>query len=106
MENQPTILDKVVKIIIIAGALLIVISITYYFIARPIINEKKLNVCLQVGDNKITKAREIGTEYDNGKSVADRIIDKTKTITRDQAVKELIRRAEEDKSECFKKYPQ
>lgn len=32
MENQPTTLDKVVKVSIIAGALIMALSVAYYFI--------------------------------------------------------------------------
>lgn len=106
MENQPTLLDKVAKISIIAGALIIALSIAYYFVARPVINEKKLNNCLQEGADKITRARESSTKNNNDKSIADRIIDKSNNPTKYQAIAELILSGEEYKKECFKKYPQ
>jgi hypothetical protein len=74
---------KTKSISIIVGALVVTLLVAYYFIARPVLNERKFNACLQKNNDEITKA-----------------------ITRDQAAEELKRRVEEVRVECSKKYPQ
>lgn len=99
-------LDKVLKISVLFGILLAVISISYYFIVRPMINENKLNDCLREGNNKIKMARESGTGNNSDNNVTDRIIDKYNNPVKYQAMKELILRGEEYKKECFRRFPQ
>jgi hypothetical protein len=45
MENQPTKLDKAVKISVIAGALIVALSIAYYFAFRPLKKQSDIKEC-------------------------------------------------------------
>lgn len=74
---------KTKTISIIAGASIVTLLVAYYFIARPVLNERKFNACLQKNNDETTRAK-----------------------TQDQAAKELKRRVEEVRVECSKKYPQ
>jgi hypothetical protein len=97
-------MDKTLRNTIIAGIFLIGVSVAYYFVFRPISNERKLNVCLQEANTYLDKIKE--NSEDPGKSVADIIIDKTNNPTKSAALAELKKRAEEAQRECFAKYPQ
>lgn len=118
MENQPTTLDKAVKISIIAGSLVVALSIAYYLVIflpqkektrieqqkqeqearaeQEKINTDNLNKCLDNEAQKISKttnalaklARE-GKNMDLGTSL-------------DEAEGDYLIR----KADCFKKYPQ
>lgn len=112
MENQPTKLDKSVKISIIAGTLIVALSIAYYLVIIPIVKEKKLTTCLEEAEKYLNEARENKKEDDGellkkvgningGSTEKERIYLREK-----EAFDEIQRRAEEAQLECFKKYPQ
>lgn len=73
MENQPTTLDKAVKISIIAGALIVALSIAYYLVIF------------------LPKKQELDTRQgcaDEAKTKAKNLIQKKTDITKNQTRKE------------------
>ena len=125
MENQPTTLDKAVKVSIIAGALIVALSIAYYLVIfmpqkekarveqqkqeqqakddekkqaeeRTANNKKALSFCLMGADTNYWEYMKInGTEKKDGTIYADN---------------DYWDRAEKTKqseiTNCYRKYPQ
>jgi hypothetical protein len=89
-------IDSVLKIVIGLSVLTVALSVFYYFVARPISRENKLNECLEDKNKQIKKISEKEEVVDGG--IAYRIIKRSSLET------ESIRILEEQKKECFEKY--
>ncbi len=84
----------------------------YYFVVRPIVNEKKLTNCLQEANKYLNKARE-NKKQDNGEllkkvgNIYEGSTEKERVYLKELAAfNEIQKRAEEAEKECFMKYPQ
>ncbi|MDD5463925.1 MAG: hypothetical protein PHP62_02160 [Candidatus Moranbacteria bacterium] len=111
MENQPTTLDKVVKISIIMGALVVSLSIAYYLVihipqrdkaktiqtmTRTEFNKKSLENCLNEEDARRNNSLQSLVELDKKLKTADLTLSFQNT-EKDYQIR---------KADCFKKYPQ
>lgn len=105
-------MDKPLRNTLIVGIILIGISVAYYFVARPILNEKKLANCLQEANKYLNEARKNkeGDDTEGLKKIGNIYGENTeqeRTYLRERAAfDEIQKRAEEAEKECFMKYPQ
>lgn len=125
MENQPTALDKAVKISIIAGALIIALSIAYYLVIfmpqkekarveqqkqeqqakdeekkraeeKIVTNKRALNFCLSLADDNYWAYVKLnGTEKKDGTVYADNDVWDRADKTKQSEI-----------TNCYRKYPQ
>ena len=125
MENQPTTLDKAVKISIIAGALIVALSVAYYLVVfmpqkekarveqvkqeqqakddekkqveeRTVANKKALSFCLMgVDTNYWAYVKLNGTEKKDGTVYADNDVWDRAEKTKQSEI-----------TNCYRKYPQ
>lgn len=100
-------MDKSLRNTIIVGIILIGISVAYYFVVRPILNEKKLANCLQEANKYLNEARENNKEnaVEEPKNIKNSEQERV-YLRKRAAFDELQKRAEEAEKECFMKYPQ
>jgi len=107
MENQSTTLDKAVKISVIAGVLVVALSIAYYLVlyipkqAQQQAQQKQANADNLAGC-LATEKGDVSKEYE-GISKLNR---EGKNIDVEAQFAKVDKYYESRKADCFKKYPQ
>lgn len=91
-------MDKAIKLSVLAGVLIIAFSISYRSVIRPMLNERRLTICLQEANKQLEEARE-NYEVSEEKRMGRMYLDTKAKLT------ELEKRAEKSEEECFLRYP-
>jgi hypothetical protein len=109
MENQSTQLDKAVKISIIAGALIVALSIAYYLVVflpkKEVtrVEEKKMTEIMKLRDDCLSGVERDYLDYTRRKEVSEASIIKSGLVPFPEKNPYDKNGARE---ECYKKYPQ
>lgn len=109
MENQPTTLDKAVKISIIAGALIVALSLAYYLVIflpkkeTTRVGEKNRAETMKLRDDCLSVVERDYMDYTRKKEISEARIAKSELVPlpdKNPYDKNVAR------EECYKKYPQ
>jgi hypothetical protein len=120
MENQPTTLDKAVKVSIIAGALIIALSLAYYLVIflpqkeKARVEELKQGQAMQIEEKEARAAslsecleKNRASQINNNLNHVE--MQKAGKITNtdlNSMIDDNNKRFKENENNCYKRYPQ